>query len=119
MSFWLCERADGALRAVLCEVSNTFGERHAYLPDTGRPIANGMPLTARKVFHVSPICEVEGHHTFRFLFARATEGRPWRTLVRIDCGDANGPLLRVHGTFACGIFICATAPRRSRMRIPT
>jgi DUF1365 family protein len=93
VSFWLCERADGALRAVLCEVNNTFGERHAYLLDTGRPIANGMPLTARKVFHVSPFCKVEGDYTFRFLFARAQEGRPWRSLVRIDYGDANGPLL--------------------------
>jgi DUF1365 family protein len=74
-------------------VNNTFGERHAYLLDTGRPIANGMPLTARKVFHVSPFCRVEGYYTFRFLFAQPKEDRPWRSLMRIDYDDVNGPLL--------------------------
>jgi uncharacterized protein len=93
VSFWFCERVDGALRAVLCEVNNTFGERHCYLLDTGGAITNGMPLTARKVFHVSPFCKVEGSYTFRFLFARATPGEPLRSLARIDYHDAHGLLL--------------------------
>ncbi|HEV7833480.1 MAG TPA: DUF1365 family protein [Caballeronia sp.] len=28
VSFWFREHADGTLRAVVCEVNNTFGERH-------------------------------------------------------------------------------------------
>jgi hypothetical protein len=31
VSFWFCHDRDGGLRAVLAEVSNTFGERHNYL----------------------------------------------------------------------------------------
>ena len=29
VSFWLCRREDGALLAVIAEVSNTFGDRHS------------------------------------------------------------------------------------------
>ena len=87
VSFWFCHRADGALRAVLCDVRNTFGERHCYLLDTGRPIDNGAELSARKVFHVSPFCRVEGGYRFRFT-------RVLRTSVAcIDYDDADGPLL--------------------------
>jgi DUF1365 family protein len=76
VSFWFCHRADGALRAVLCEVNNTFGERHCYLlaHDDGRPLAWGEELTARKVFHVSPFCGVEGRYRFRFMLAPRPEG---------------------------------------------
>ena len=93
VSFWFCERADGSLRAVLCEVNNTFGERHCYLLDAGRPILNGVPMTARKVFHVSPFCKVEGHYTFRFLFSPERRDRAMRTLARIDYDDGEGPVL--------------------------
>ena len=43
VSFWFCERRDGSLRAVVCEVNNTFGERHCYVlaHDDGRAIAWG------------------------------------------------------------------------------
>jgi hypothetical protein len=33
VSFWYCHRTDGSLRAIVAEVNNTFGERHAYLLD--------------------------------------------------------------------------------------
>jgi DUF1365 family protein len=68
VSFWLCHDRAGALRAVLAEVRNTFGEHHNYLvahPD-GRAIMPGDWLTARKVFHVSPFFPVSGHYRFRF-----------------------------------------------------
>lgn len=54
VSFWFCHRADGVLRAVLCDVRNTFGERHLYLLENGGGIANGALLEAAKSFHVSP-----------------------------------------------------------------
>jgi len=66
VSFWFCHRADGALRAVLCEVNNTFGERHCYLLDEGGPIGNSSEMTAKKIFHVSPFCRIEGHYRFQF-----------------------------------------------------
>ena len=89
VSFWFCHAADGSLRAVVAEVNNTFGERHCYLlaqPDGG-PLRDGVELRARKVFHVSPFCTLEGGYTFRFV------NRPGRSLARIDYHDAQGPLL--------------------------
>jgi DUF1365 family protein len=91
VSFYFCHRRDGALRAVLCDVRNTFGERHFYLLDTGADIAYGAVLTARKVFHVSPFCKVEGGYRFRFV--KAQRGRHENTLACIDYDDAEGGLL--------------------------
>lgn len=95
VSFWFAHRADGALRAVVCEVNNTFGERHFYLlaHDDGRAIAYGTTLTARKMFHVSPFCEVQGHYRFRFLVTDDDRGGQPRFVARIDVDDAGGPLL--------------------------
>lgn len=71
VSFWLCHDRAGALRAVLCEVKNTFGERHCYLlqPQDGSVIDAHVELRARKVFHVSPFFPVAGEYRFRFLQA--------------------------------------------------
>lgn len=67
VSFWLA-RDDQGLRAVLAEVSNTFGERHLYLcrHDDLRPIAAGDRLQGRKLFHVSPFLPRAGSYVFRF-----------------------------------------------------
>jgi DUF1365 family protein len=84
-SVWYCFDRGGSLRAVLAEVHNTFGEHHNYLvahPDQ-RPIAAGDWLTSRKVFHVSPFCEVKGHYRFRF------EQVAGRAFAQIDYYDAN------------------------------
>ena len=95
VSFWVCHDAAGAVRAVLAEVNNTFGETHHYLltDASGHPLASGRTLTARKVFHVSPFCAVRGHYRFRFHFG------PGRWLARIDYfddDDAATPLLETH-----------------------
>ncbi len=94
VSFWVCHRADGGVAAVLAEVNNTFGETHHYLlahPD-GKPLKSGETLTARKVFHVSPFCDVKGHYAFRFHFGVE------RWLARIDYndGEGNSALLETH-----------------------
>jgi DUF1365 family protein len=91
VSFWYCQTPAGALRAVVVEVNNTFGERHVYLLDQPR---FGQELRADKVFHVSPFCPVEGGYRFRFMLdlaASATRGP--HTLARIDYDDASGPLI--------------------------
>ncbi|MEY3473954.1 MAG: hypothetical protein RL087_412, partial [Pseudomonadota bacterium] len=59
VSFWYCHRQDGSLAAVVAEVNNTFGERHCYLL-AGPDLAFGREVTATKVFHVSPFCQVHG-----------------------------------------------------------
>ena len=86
VSFWYCHRADGSLAAILAEVNNTFGERHVYLL-AGESLAWGRELHARKVFHVSPFCDVSGGYRFRFL-RTATH-----TVARIEHDDEQGPLL--------------------------
>ncbi len=96
VSFWFCHQADSTLRAVLCEVNNTFGERHCYLLDTGGPIANGAELSARKLFHVSPFCAIEGGYRFRFVHSQRQvgEGSIERFSAHINHDDATGPLLQ-------------------------
>ena len=86
VSFWLCLDAEKNLRAVLCEVHNTFGEQHSYLcahPDR-RPITGDDWLEAEKVFHVSPFLKREGKYLFRFLLKGEKFG------VWIDFYDAEG-----------------------------
>ncbi len=101
VSFWFAHRADGALRAIVCEVNNTFGERHCYLlaHDDGRPLAWGEEVSARKVFHVSPFCAIDGRYRFRFMLT--TESAP-RFVARIDHDASDGPLLQtsLSGTLA-------------------
>jgi len=91
VSFWVCHDRAGAVRAVLCEVRNTFGERHLYLlaGADGAPLASGVTLAAAKVFHVSPFCDVKGRYAFRFHFGAE------RWLARIDYFDTDDsePLL--------------------------
>jgi uncharacterized protein len=93
VSFWYAHRADGSLAAVLAEVNNTFGERHAYLL-AGPELAWGVPSHARKVFHVSPFCGVSGEYSFRFERLTSAEGWPSHIVARVDLHDAQGPLLQ-------------------------
>jgi DUF1365 family protein len=96
VSFWLCHRDDGALRAVLCEVNNTFGERHCYLlaHDDATPLRWGEELAATKAFHVSPFCDVRGRYRFRFMLGGTGADGAARFIARIDHDDADGPLLQ-------------------------
>jgi uncharacterized protein len=91
VSFWYCHRVDGTLAAIVVEVNNTFGERHCYLL-AGDGLGFGRELRARKVFHVSPFCQVQGHYRFRFM-ATTHNGVP-RTVARVDHDDDAGALLQ-------------------------
>ncbi len=88
VSFWYCHRADGSLSAIVAEVNNTFGERHAYLLE--EPVL-GQEIGIRKQFHVSPFCPVEG--SYRFEFRREGEGGLGGVHVRIDYHDSQGPVV--------------------------
>lgn len=85
ISFWHCHDAGGALRAVLAEVNNTFGETHRYLLHIAG--ANGTARAAKQM-HVSPFCPLEGHYRFRFRLGGANH------CTGIDYHDAEGLLLR-------------------------
>lgn len=85
VSFWLA-RDDAGLRAVLAEVSNTFGERHCYLCHhaDGRIIVPTDRMVAQKLFHVSPFLPRDGHYLFRF------DAGPGRFGAWIDWIGENG-----------------------------
>ncbi len=68
VSFWVCYDASEQIRAVICEVNNTFGETHSYVC-LNRSAADWAPNTtykAKKSFHVSPFIERSGSYEFRF-----------------------------------------------------
>ncbi|MDQ0395804.1 DUF1365 domain-containing protein [Labrys monachus] len=87
LSVFFCHRADGTLAAVLYEVNNTFGQRHAYLIPAA-PEAGGVVRQAvAKDFYVSPFMDMALDYAFRLsLPAR-------RLALTITVGDGGGPLL--------------------------
>lgn len=90
VSFWYCHDRAGNLRALLAEVTSTFGERHSYLL-TGpneKPITGNTFLECRKQLHVSPFCRVEGRYQFRLRDTADT------SFIAIDYFDSEGLLLR-------------------------
>lgn len=97
VSFWYCHRdkaSGGGLAAIVVEVNNTFGERHCYLL-RGESLSFGRELRAKKVFHVSPFCAVEGQYRFRFMRTESRfDAEPARTVARIDHDDEQGPLIQ-------------------------
>ena len=119
VSFWYCHRAQsdqqGALRAIVVEVNNTFGERHCYLLDAPR---YGVEQRAAKVFHVSPFNPVQGHYRFRFM--RAAQGAGERCVARIDYHGGEGQDSALLQTSVSGTLepITPAALRRALWRYP-
>lgn len=67
ISVYYCEHADGQLRAIICEVHNTFGEQHCYvLHADGAAMDYRQAHERAKLFHVSPLLERAGNYRFRF-----------------------------------------------------
>lgn len=89
VSFWLCHDTAGAMRVVIAEVNNTFGDRHSYLchHEDLRSITREDTLQAQKIFHVSPFQAIEGGYSFRF------DIRDDRVGIWIDYRAGNGRLL--------------------------
>ncbi len=88
INFWHCHDADGALRAVLAEVNNTFGETHRYLLQIDAVHGASGTASAVKQLHVSPFCQVQGHYRFRFRLGASTH------CTGIDYHDTDGLLIR-------------------------
>ncbi|MEM1130918.1 MAG: DUF1365 domain-containing protein [Pseudomonadota bacterium] len=103
VSFWLCEDREGNLRAVIAEVSNTFGDRHCYFcrRDDKGAITRHDVLEAAKIFHVSPFQPIGGSYRFRF------DIRPDRIGIWIDFQAGE------HGLFATLTGHCRPATNAS------
>ncbi|MDZ4088524.1 MAG: DUF1365 domain-containing protein [Tabrizicola sp.] len=88
VSFWLSYDHLGHLRAVIAEVTNTYGDRHSYLchREDRAPISREDTIVAQKIFHVSPFQPVAGTYTFRF------DIRPDRIGIWIDYTTPGGGL---------------------------
>jgi DUF1365 family protein len=79
LSVWYCRHQDGSLRAVIAEVSNTFGEHHCYLlHDDGHPMPWPVRAQATKCFHVSPLLGMQCDYRFEF----AEPGAELRVVIR-------------------------------------
>ena len=62
LSVFYCHGPDGALRCVVAEVHNTYGERHCYLLQPGE---RGRAETDKE-FYVSPFLTVDGRYRMTF-----------------------------------------------------
>jgi DUF1365 family protein len=64
LSVWFCDGMDGALKAIIYEVHNTYDERHAYVLPVGEDqslVRHGCP----KAFYVSPFLSPDCRYQFR------------------------------------------------------
>jgi len=66
VSFWHIHDQQGALRVLVAEVNNTFGQRHQYVLTESNlgVIESDTVLECHKIFHVSPFCDVLGIYRF-------------------------------------------------------
>lgn len=86
LSVYFCRDRTGALAAMIYEVNNTFGERHAYV----LPAHSGGPVVRQhceKAFYVSPFMPMELRYDFRITPPDAS------VVVAVSAGDAKGPVL--------------------------
>jgi DUF1365 family protein len=90
ISVYFCHAQDGRLSAILYEVSNTFGGRHAYLMPVGA--ASGPVRQAvGKAFHVSPFMDMDLTYRFEVDPPEGVEAEATRVSITVD--DADGPML--------------------------
>jgi uncharacterized protein len=114
VSFWYVHAADGALSAVVAEVHNTFGQRHAYLL-AGEGVAWGREMQADKAFHVSPFFAVQGQYRFRFM--RCEREGVEHLLARVELHDEQGCVLTTSLSGTCQPLTAASA-RATLWRMP-
>ncbi|HVC38203.1 MAG TPA: DUF1365 domain-containing protein, partial [Gammaproteobacteria bacterium] len=86
LSVWYCHHRDGGLRAIVCEVHNTFGETHHYVlaPVNGCAMSWDGEYRAQKQFHVSPFVQMQAEYRFHFL----QPGEQLQVLINEYANDA-------------------------------
>ena len=67
LTVYFCRRSDGGLAALIYEVNNTFGGRHAYVLPVGGKGGAVVDQSCSKVFYVSPFNDVSGSYRFKVL----------------------------------------------------
>lgn len=89
LTLYFCYDAQGGLRAVLYEVSNTFAERHTYIMRVleGELTGQGFHQQCKKDFYVSPFLPMDCFYNFYI------EPPDEKLLVRIHEEDADGMVL--------------------------
>lgn len=119
VSFWFAHRRDGSLRAIVAEVHNTFGERHAYLLE-GPGLGWGRTLAAPKRFHVSPFFEVQGEYRFRFMRqeVHGHDGDAVRLVSRVELVAPDGSPRIVTSLSGTATPLTAAAVRGLLWRAP-
>jgi hypothetical protein len=87
LSIYFCHDPAGSLRAILYEVSNTFGQRHSYLLPVADGRAGPVRQHCRKEFYVSPFIAMDCRYDFRI--------EPPEALVSVVIrqSDGEGPML--------------------------
>ncbi len=92
LSVYFCDDASGALRALVYEVNNTFGERHSYVVEVDAAERDGRRVVqgCAKEFRVSPFLAGDLRYVFR-----VEPPRPDRAALSVGvvAHDAAGPLL--------------------------
>lgn len=87
ISVFFCHGADGGLQAVLYEVNNTFGQRHAYLIPVAGMDGGTLRQRCDKRFYVSPFMEMDVAYAFRLTVPGA------RLSLAIDVHGPGGLML--------------------------
>ncbi len=100
VSFWFCHNAKGDLLAVVAEVNNTFGERHAYLLRESdlSPLKWSQQLCANKIFHVSPFFDLSGHYQFKFIRSLGNEITKHSSIIEYIRENHSGLLTSITGS---------------------
>jgi DUF1365 family protein len=65
ITLFYCHARDGRLAAMVYEVHNTFGQRHAYVATCGQARGAVIAQACAKAFHVSPFMGMEMTYAFR------------------------------------------------------
>jgi DUF1365 family protein len=87
LSIFFCYLQTGELAAILWEVDNTFGERHAYMMPVEAWTGDEIVQRCDKAFYVSPFMDMDLRYLFTVLPPQD------RLSIRIDIFDAEGLLL--------------------------
>ncbi|MFZ1439209.1 MAG: DUF1365 domain-containing protein [Candidatus Microthrix subdominans] len=91
ITVWFLHDADGSPSAVIHEVRNTFGDRHAYVAPVVDPGRTPWRQSIPKTMHVSPFFDRDGRYDFRIVPPSSTPGSS--VSIRIDYRNDDGLLL--------------------------
>jgi len=92
LSIYYCYDKSETLKAVIYEVSNTFGERHSYLIKIDSATDKTMYHSCKKGFYVSPFLDMDNMYYFSIT-------PPSKVLtILIDEQDQNGSILKASFT---------------------